>query len=135
MTGRAGISRRAALQLLAWWVGLGASPLRALAANDDRVSLVQRLLPHRASAISIGRRYLREHPEEASPERLAGWLELPPAPTDVSLEAARRLGAGLRATHRADLREGRVVQLDGWLLSITELRLAALLALQSEASE
>ena len=49
--------------------------------------------------------------------------------TDVALHRTR-----LRSIHQQDFREGRVVDLAGWVLSITEVRLAALIALAGEDS-
>lgn len=135
-----GISRRSLLGLLAWWVGLGASPLRALAADDSRTEadpasptpLAQRLLRHRRSAVAIGRRFLRERPDEATRERLIEQLGLPSPATPLSREETARQGERLREVHRRDHREGRVAEIGGWVLPLTELRLAALLALETE---
>ena len=134
-----GISRRAALRLLVWWVGLGASPLRAFAAEEMRKATGSAgapstpfLLRHRQSAVSIGRAFLSEHPDEANEERLVEKLGLPLSATPLSRGEQARQGERLLELHRQDLRNGRVVNLGGWILSVTELRLAALLALATE---
>jgi hypothetical protein len=140
MTTRSEMSRRFVLQLLGWWIGLGASPLRSLAAlgatSSDRTvpsDAALRLLRHRASAAAIGHQFLREHPNEADRDRLRGLLALPSFAGDLPWTEIARHRARLRAIHREDFRSGRVVDLGGWMLSLTELRLAALVALADEA--
>jgi hypothetical protein len=65
--------------------------------------------------VALGRAYLRRYPDEASQGRLAGLV-----PSDPVLRARRV---------RADFAAGRVVSLDGWVLSRTECRYCALHAL------
>jgi hypothetical protein len=75
----------------------------------------------RDSAAVVGAEYLRRRPWEAGRatlRRLAGLGD----PDGV---------AGVVARHLDDLRAGRVLRLAGWRLSLTELRLAALVALES----
>ena len=87
-------------------VGAGAHPLAGL-------------LRHRSSAAAIGERYLRDHPaERAAALRLSG----PPAAGASDRSDWRR---SLQHEVRRDFAEGRVVRVDGWILSRTEARLCA----------
>jgi len=80
------------------------------------------------AAAEIGRAYLRVTPEEQDPEVLLEALA--GADLDAWQELARRDPAALREAvrerHRADFDAGRTVRLHGWVLSHTEVRLAAL---------
>lgn len=91
---------------------------------------VKHLLPQQARPGGLGYRYLEMRPEEANPLLLAGLLGLPVAVSRASsaidLAALRRR---LHVRHREDFRRGGVLDLEGWILSATELRLAALLHL------
>lgn len=79
---------------------------------------LSRLPRDRRAARALGRAYLAEHPEEAG--RLRALLARNATP----------LGAGeLRARIRRDFEEVRLVRVRGWLLSRTEARLCALVAL------
>ena len=78
-----------------------------------------------ASAALLGRAYVARFPQEIDRARLAAAVmaSLPaPAPDGGAL---RRL---LRARIRGDFRDGATIALDGWILSRTEARLAALWA-------
>ena len=126
MTHRLLASRRRALQQLAALAGaLGLStPMTALACRDEREALdeaIAALLPSRASAAAVGDAYLRQAPREASAARLEALV----------LGSMREAGlpvtpAGLRRRIERDFAEERIVRLDGWLLSATEVRLCAL---------
>ncbi len=81
-----------------------------------------------ASAQVVGRAFLRRFPEETDTDtlvqRLAGsqrrhWARL--AASD-----SERLAEEVRARHRADFENERVVRIRGWVLSETEARLCAL---------
>ena len=78
-----------------------------------------------AAAANVGRRYLRAHPED----REFG---------DVAALLARSMGgdalAGIRRAVARDFRTQRVVVVDGWVLSRTEARLCAHLALERGAT-
>jgi hypothetical protein len=72
-------------------------------------------LRHLRDPVAIGRRYLSVHPGElAAARRVAEAL------------AGDAVAAG--QAMRADFAEGRVRVVDGWVLSLTEVRLAAVLA-------
>ena len=80
---------------------------------------------HQASAIAIGRRYLERFPSDPHREvlgedrRLAG-------------ETAR---SALRARVKQDFERGDTVTLDGWILSRSECRACAALALTAGAAD
>ncbi len=76
-----------------------------------------------AGAAAVGRAWLRTHPAEADPERLAASLCADCEATTATLRAA------LGRRHRADFERNRLERVGGWTLSDTECRLYALLAL------
>jgi hypothetical protein len=77
------------------------------------------LLRHPESAAAIGARYLRDHPDERS-----AALRLARPPGGVAPDRSAWRGA-LRSECARDFAEGRVVRVDGWILSRTEARLCA----------
>jgi hypothetical protein len=81
-----------------------------------------------ASLHALGRRYRAAHPEEDSRDALVGALRAKIDPGSSSLHD--RLDAQIRA----DFARGRIVQLDGWILSVTEARQCALYSLQYDRS-
>ena len=143
MTPPADLDRRTLLRLLGWWVGFGAVPLRSRAAESPAEPARAhgpdgwlRLLPHRQSAVAIGRRFLRGRPSDADSGKLRRLLGLERALAgELSAAGFEAHRERLRALHREDFRRGRVLELGGWTLSVTELRLAALVALSAGAEE
>ena len=85
------------------------------------------LLAHTRNAAIVGAAFLAAHPEEADldalVERLGLSMDSLPAPGSPELEATAR---AIYARHVDDFREGRLFEIEGWSLSLTELRLAAL---------
>ena len=80
----------------------------------------------RDALVAVGGRYLEEHPDEADREVL---LDALPALDD---QVPERPGQALRVLApqvEADAVAGDLVALDGWVLSVTECRAAALYAL------
>lgn len=83
------------------------------------------------AAAAVGRVWLAASPEEADRALLIERM------ADGSLDEWERLArrdpealrAAVRARHRTDFAEDRVVRLNGWILSETEVRLCALAAL------
>lgn len=73
----------------------------------------------RESIIGIGKKYRAAFPEEDSEEKLKGHLEA----TDSDIEKALK----------ADFAAGRTVQVDGWIISVTEARQCALFSLLQPA--
>lgn len=79
-----------------------------------------------SDGLAIGRSYLMQHPDEADRETLIGQT--------IDREdtvSSRRLRGALRERIRADFAASRVFVHDGWILSRTEGRLAALAVLDS----
>jgi hypothetical protein len=112
--------------------GLLTAVLRAygLVAAPDPAARLVRLFRHRASARAIGAVYLATRPEEADARKL---VELAIAADGTARTIGRmsetELRAWLRERQTRDFATGRIVNLDGWLLSATEVRLCALAAL------
>ena len=71
----------------------------------------------------IGQRYLEQYPDEADTAELRSLIA-------VSGPAATALGPALVPVATADFVNGDVVIIDGWHLSRTEARAAALVALE-----
>lgn len=76
--------------------------------------------------VAVGRRYLRDHPDEADAAVLLAALHA--LGDSVPAAPATRL-AVLRDQVTADFEAGEVVEVDGWIISLTEARAAALYAL------
>jgi hypothetical protein len=123
-------TRRRVLQQLA--AALGAASLSApvkaaasgrLAADPFLTRALDALLPNRDSAAVIGAAYLRQCEQERPAEILQAKIqqtvrEVGPAIDEHAL--LRRIAL--------DFERGEVVNLQGWLLSVTEARLCALCA-------
>lgn len=97
--------------------------LERLAAADEVARALRDLVSHRESAASLGRAYLAVHPAEADADRLTSLI-LGPAPVPTGKLAAR-----VSSRIQADFEAGRVVTVQGWIVSPTEVRLCALCAL------
>ena len=96
-------------------------------------SLIVRLstwLSDSEAARELGRAYLDAHPHERSTDAIttALRLSLDVLPFSVTDE---RLRALFHASVSRDFEQGRTLALDGWVLSITELRLCGLATLHS----
>lgn len=89
------------------------------------------LFVHQDSAAQVGRAYLRTFPGEADAERLVSRLcASDPLKHRTLLNAdLKRCVELLALTHRQDFEKGRIVKVDGWILSETEARLCALATL------
>ncbi len=102
--------------------GAGQSARRATAANLAQV------LSNRISVIRVGAAYLGTAPEAADPSIVIGRMRRHGDALVRALETGspgevRRLVA---RDVREDFAQGRIVKVDGWLLSQTEARLCAL---------
>ena len=84
---------------------------------------------HQASAIAIGRRYLGHFPNDPRHEVLAEGRRLA-GETDPAVARS-----ALRARVKQDFERGDTVTLDGWILSRSECRACAALALAAEAAD
>jgi hypothetical protein len=129
MTIEGGIDRRALLRLLVA-LGLAGRFLarrRPSVAGEPPGSLPE-LFADRESAVVLGGAYLELRPEERATPILLERLGLTREALNEVAERERVLD-GLRQRHRDDFRMGRIVELQGWFLSETELRLSALVFL------
>jgi hypothetical protein len=79
---------------------------------------------------AIGEAYLAATPDEQSQPELLAALGLP---DEVADDPEAQLSVLAEQIH-TDFAAATVVQLDGWALSVTEARLAALIALQARPS-
>ena len=88
------------------------------------------LFAHPESARAVGMRYLETYRSDASPagllERLTRSLSVERSIHELDDEALR---ARLLSCIRSDFESGRVVDLDGWVVSSTEADICALVAL------
>ena len=77
--------------------------------------------------VAVGTRYLRDHPDEAGRDQLTAALGLPatahPSPIEVLASSGEQI--------EQDFASGDVATVDGWILSLTEARVAALAALEA----
>ena len=106
----------------------------ACSAAEARTAPLVQVLRQAGSAARIGRAFLGRYPAAAD----VVWL------TDVLSEALRRRGCNLDQASSEALRQAlgqqvrddfaaaRVARVDGWVLSVTEARLCALVALAGE---
>jgi hypothetical protein len=100
---------------LAALVGAGATTSATAGDPDAAVA---------AALARIGRRYLEITPAERDPATLRAQLGAFATPADALAHAA-----ALERAVRRDFTRGDILALDGWILSRTELRVAALFAL------
>ena len=127
-------------------VSLGAGRAYTLvgaSAETRRSAAVRHLLgvfSRPESAAVVGRRYLERYPAEADPVRLLAAIEgrLRRAAGPPSLPPLDRIGNARLARHIAaavsrDFEDGRIAEVEGWLLAETEARLCALAALEDHA--
>lgn len=118
------LTRREALRCLA---ALGAIPVVGCIGETDPASLVA-LRRDRRSAELLGRAWLAGQRPEPSAQELVARIcgESGCAGFADDGERMRRL---IRARHRSDFEQGRLVSVDGWLMSQTEVALYALVAI------
>lgn len=125
--------RQFAKSILGWGALASAS---AGGFSDERIPLekaLQDIFRKKDSALAIGREYLANaaHEEDAAAilDSLAIALSVGPQHL-ISLETARAL---LRNRISEDFRSGNTVSVKGWVLSLTEARACAFLALAHSA--
>ena len=122
--GGAAVAAAAFLPLGLRAVGLGGTPSPAVTELSERL---RRLLDDPRAAAGLGWAYLDGVSRWPTKEELVADL----LPQGSSIEVARASDAtmlreGLRDLRRADYLGGRLISYDGWLVSKTEGRLAAL---------
>lgn len=88
---------------------------------------------NRESGAVVGRLYLQQFPDEGDIGRMVDLIvqDDPAFRRDLRYGPRDRVREGLRTRHNADLAAGRVVKLNGWLLSVTEARLYGLTSVTS----
>ena len=124
------LTRRRLLIAAAAIVGAAAAgpsallPLIERMTSADAAGLLRGLITHRESAAQLGRTYLDAHPNEARRAALMRQLAGP-----IALTSAERAAREVATRVRADYAMGRTVVIEGWVLSRTEARLYALVAL------
>ena len=101
--------------------------LAARAPRDLWTTRLAALVPHTASAIVVGREYLRVVPDAGRPAGLAAllWPGGSGREWEWDVEECRRR---VDRQVRRDFDEGRIVTIEGWMLSVTEAQVCALLA-------
>jgi hypothetical protein len=89
------------------------------------------VLVHEQSANVVGRAYLAQRPAEADPFILVDLIcgRDPDSPLTFGPADRQTVGQWLQRRQQEDFEFGRIVKLDGWILSETEGRLCALAAL------
>lgn len=107
------------------------APVNTPGVTATDIGRVLEVLSLRDSAIHVGRSHLKHAPGEANPlllyEKLVtGHADLHKALAGTDEQALRKV---LSAQCRNDYAGGRIVTLDGWVLSVTEARICALAAL------
>ncbi len=104
--------------------------------NDRFEKKVVQLLKHKKSAKAIGLEYLKQIPmnKEKLLTNIFSTLKRQSSTFHPEI-ASHKLLELLRTCRQEDFEKGRVVQLQGWLLSITEAQLCALVAKQPAVLE
>jgi hypothetical protein len=109
---------------------LAVAPMRP--SRDPVVEHLLSYLTSPSSAQVIGREYLVTHPEEQSIQRLMESIVPSAADIDAAVDGRLLRVSVHRYIHSrilSDFEVGDVIQLQGWILSVTEVRLCALIAL------
>ena len=123
---RRGFARQllgAAAMIVAVSAGLAvAPPLSTLARN------LRELVDHDSAAV-VGRVRLAARPDEADAEALVRQLAADGLSLDRPSPLPSAIHERVRARIRDDFAEGRIAVVDGWRLSLTEVRLCTLAAL------
>lgn len=106
---------------------------RAFASSSSSPALEHRglvsIFSHAESARAVGERYLALHPEEGDSAKLADTI-YGASPLSRNWKPSGAVAhKHLKEKIKKDFEQGRTVCLDGWILSRTEGRLCALVAL------
>jgi hypothetical protein len=100
------------------------------ATTEETAEALLSTLPNRASARAIGRVFLEERSEEGSRDRLIRKI-LGDDRGGGALADPGALRVYLRDRIRLDFARSETIELDGWVLSLTEVRLCALATTQA----
>ena len=106
------------------------SKLLAPRTTEETAEALLSTLPNRASARAIGRVFLEERSEERSRDRLIRKI-LGDDRDGSALADPGALRVYLRDRIRRDFARSETIELDGWVLSLTEVRLCALATTQA----
>jgi hypothetical protein len=128
MSARDGLSRRTLLKAVAAAAVAVLGVARPHAPSDTPMlaARLRALVPHRAGAAIIGASYLERAASEASADALVSAIIPARLRRAAGAASDARLGALVARAMRDDFANGRTVVLRGWIVSITEARLAAL---------
>lgn len=123
----------ASLAVMVAGLWLPGGPAADLASGGEGDGWLSVCMPDMAAAGRLGRAYLAAHPAELDPRRLVAELreslQLGAGGEAIDTDAAAELIIRVREVVTQDYLAGRVVPVDGWVLSLTEARLYALAAL------
>ena len=97
-------------------------------------SLLYALFPDLRHARALSRACLRIFPTTVSADRLYAWIVPADRPDTENVAKIAELRRSIRQRVRRDFAVDDTVQVDGWVLSITELRMYALAALIAPAT-
>ena len=116
------------LGLFAW---IGARSIRSAESTLEAEAAILTTLSHWESASHIGRLALASWPQMRDRMSLLSTVleDLQLDVTEVAQVTANELGNRLSQRIQMDFSVGRTVSLDGWLLSLAEVRVCALAAL------
>ena len=116
--------------IVAVMAGVGCFALRGAAAGADLAAVRSRLFRDRILAVEhilrYTGRYLAKHPGEDDPDSLIRLIFDNAAGGEVEV-----MKQAARSRIKQDFEEGRVENLDGWTLSVTEVRLWCLYVIVS----
>ncbi|MGB5334331.1 MAG: hypothetical protein WBN07_01830 [Woeseiaceae bacterium] len=111
-------------------------PVAGEVPGSQAVGLLNVLVPDIAAGGRLGRAYLTAHPDELDLQRLVngvlGPMRLSGGADAIDSIPEAVLIARVRRVVIDDYLAGRIVNIDGWVLSITEARLYALAALADD---
>ena len=111
-------------------------PVAGEVPGSQAVGLLNVLVPDIAAGGRLGRAYLTAHPDELDLQRLVngvfGPMRLSGGADAIDSTPEAVLIARVRRVVIDDYLAGRIVNIDGWVLSITEARLYALAALADD---
>jgi hypothetical protein len=114
--------------------GAGRVAAGTAASTTPDGSLLYTLFPDLRNVRTLSRACLRSFPTTASADQLYAWI-VPAGRSDAeNVMTIAELRRSIRQRVRRDFDVDDTVQIDGWVLSITELRMYALAALITPAT-
>jgi hypothetical protein len=135
MTRYAKFTRRKFIEALAVIAGIcimksvgGSTNFITQGRNDQSIKKISRIFTNKASARSIGRSYLIRKPMENNPNLLLNMIFNDKDGYNIFLYGSvESIGKYVRTRQNYDFHKGNTVNIEGWILSETEVRLCALL--------